>query len=72
MSEEVKNLASKQTVAPRFQVDIKRVISRALRYWYVIVVSLGVALVVSFFKTRYATKIYPITATILIKEKEES
>lgn len=52
-------------------IDVKRIIYRALRFWYIIVLSLMVALAFAFFKTRYATKVYPITASILIKEKEQ-
>jgi capsular exopolysaccharide synthesis family protein len=64
--------AVQQQSHPRFNIDAKRILYQAIQYWYLIVLSLGIALVIAFFKTRYATRIYPVTASILIKEKEES
>ncbi len=58
--------------AQPFNIDIKRVLYMALRYWYVFIISLLLTLLYAYFKTRYAVKIYPVTASILIKEKEKS
>lgn len=53
-------------------IDIKRVIYHALRFWYLVVGFLIICLATAFIKVRYATKIYPVTASIIIKEKEET
>jgi capsular exopolysaccharide synthesis family protein len=55
-----------------FTLDFKRVLSRAIRFWYVIVISLGVAFAIAFYKNRYTQRVYPITASILIKEMQET
>lgn len=55
-----------------FNIDAKRILYRALRYWYLIALSLIIALFTAFFKNRYAVRVYPVTASILIKEKEET
>lgn len=55
-----------------FTLDFKRVLSRAIRFWYVIVISLGVALVTAFYQTRYSEKVYPVSASILIRETQET
>ncbi|MBT1704888.1 GumC family protein [Chryseosolibacter indicus] len=55
-----------------FSIDFKRIVARAIQFWYVIVISLLTALGIAFFKNRYAVRIYPVTASILIKEKEET
>lgn len=64
-------------VAPRqtgitVDIDVKRIVYHALRFWYLVVGSLLICLAVAFFKVRYATKIYPVSASIIIKEKEET
>lgn len=53
-------------------IDYKRVIYRASRYWYWVVLSLIVAVSIAFVRNRYATRIYPVTASIIIKETEET
>src|SRR5690606_27771644 len=53
-------------------IDFKRVLNRCIRYWYVIVACLAVALLVAFLRNRYATRIYPIYSSILIKEGRET
>jgi capsular exopolysaccharide synthesis family protein len=53
------------------QINYKRVIFRILRYWYVVVTSLTIALVAAFLYNRYATRIYPVSASVMFKEKED-
>lgn len=53
-------------------IDFKRIVARTLQYWYLVALCLLVALTITFFKNRYAVRIYPVTASILIKEKEQS
>lgn len=60
-----------QTPPQGFALDFKRVIARAIRFWYVVVISLTIALVIAFYKNRYTQRIYPITASILIREMQE-
>jgi capsular exopolysaccharide synthesis family protein len=54
-----------------FTLDFKRVLARAIRFWYVVVLALGVALVIAFYKNRYTERIYPVTASIIIRETQE-
>lgn len=55
-----------------FTLDFKRVVSRAIRFWYVIVFSLGITLVIAFYQTRYSERVYPVSASILIRETQET
>jgi capsular exopolysaccharide synthesis family protein len=55
-----------------FTLDFKRVISRAIRFWYVIIISFSISLFVSVYKTRYSQKVYPVSASIVIREAEEA
>lgn len=55
-----------------FTLDFKRVLARAIRFWYLIVLSLVATLVISFYKTRYAQRVYPINASIIIRETQET
>lgn len=60
-----------QQVPQGFTLDFKRVLSRAIRFWYVVVISLGLAFTIAFYKNRYTPKEYTVTASILIKEMQE-
>lgn len=53
-------------------LDFKRVLARAIRFWYVVVLSLGIAFTVAFYKTRYSQRIYPVSASIMIREMQET
>ncbi|MCZ8354342.1 MAG: polysaccharide biosynthesis tyrosine autokinase [Cyclobacteriaceae bacterium] len=53
-------------------VNVKRVIARALRFWYLIVASVLAGLAISYVVNRYTTRIYPIKASIIIKENEDN
>lgn len=55
-----------------FTLDFKRVVSRAIRFWYVIVISLAVTLVIAFYQTRYSERVFPVSASILIRETQET
>lgn len=55
-----------------FTLDFKRVLACAIRLWYLIVLSLGVAFAVAFYKTRYSERIYPVSASIMIREVQET
>jgi len=53
-------------------LDLKRVLSRAIRFWYVIALSLVISLTVAFYKTRYSQKVYTVSASIVIRETQET
>lgn len=55
-----------------FTLDFKRVISRAIRFWYVIVLSFSISLFVAVYKTRYSPRVYPVSASIVIREVQET
>jgi len=62
-----------QPVRPQAIVlDFKRVIARAVRFWYLILLSLVLSLVIAFYNTRYSQRVYPVTASILIRETQET
>src|SRR5690349_7031275 len=55
-----------------FSIDFKRILYHVLKYWYWVLLSLVVCISIAFLRNRYATKVYPITASIIIKETEEN
>jgi capsular exopolysaccharide synthesis family protein len=55
-----------------FSIDYKRVIFRALNLWYFVVLSLLVGLTIAYLINRYTTRIYPVTASIIIREPAEN
>lgn len=59
-----------KTSAQGFTLDFKRVLSRAIRLWYVVVLSLGTALAIAFYLTRYSERVYPVSASIIIREMQ--
>src|SRR5438105_257114 len=54
-----------------FIIDYKRIAYRALQYWYLVVLSLALGLTYAYFKNRWATRIYPVTASVIIRENQE-
>jgi capsular exopolysaccharide synthesis family protein len=54
------------------QVNYKRVIAQVIRFWYLIVLSLLAALSIAYLVNRYSTRVYPVTASIIIKEHDEN
>ncbi|RAW01476.1 capsular biosynthesis protein [Pseudochryseolinea flava] len=55
-----------------FQINFKRVADRAVRLWYVTVLSLAIAITLAHLINRYSTPIYPVKASIIIKEGDEN
>jgi capsular exopolysaccharide synthesis family protein len=53
-------------------IDYRRIFFRVVKYWYVIVVSLLLGLTIAYVKNRYATRIYTVNASIIIKETQET
>lgn len=53
-------------------LDYRRVLFRAINKWYIIVISVIVGAVLAFLVNRYTTRIYPISASIIIRESEEN
>ncbi|VAW27258.1 hypothetical protein MNBD_BACTEROID06-1236, partial [hydrothermal vent metagenome] len=56
----------------KFVINYKRVWYRVLRYWYFVLTSVFIALLLAFLYNRYAPKKYAISASIIIKESEEA
>ncbi len=55
-----------------FSLDFKRVAYRAIRHWYILVTALVIAFTAAFYKNRYTQAIYPVSASILIREMQET
>lgn len=53
-------------------INYERIWYRVLRYWYFLVVTMLITIAIAFMYNRYATKIYPMAASIIIKESEEA
>lgn len=62
------NLTSSQGI----NIDVKRIIYQATRFWYLIVLSLIIAFTTAYLRNRYAVRIYPVTASIIIREEQET
>lgn len=52
-------------------LDFKRVLARAIRFWYVVVLFLAVSVTIAFYNTRYSQRVYPINASIMIREVQD-
>ncbi|PKV63236.1 GumC family protein [Pontibacter ramchanderi] len=50
-------------------LDIKALVMRYLRYWYLFVIGAAIALMAAHLYLRYSTPVYSIKATILIKDE---
>jgi capsular exopolysaccharide synthesis family protein len=57
---------------PGIDLNYKRVFARVIKYWYLIVLSLMVAVSVAFIINRYSPRIYPVRASIIILQNEEN
>lgn len=53
-------------------IDYKRILFHALRFWYLILLSLLIGITIAYFINRYATRIYAVTASIMIRENAEN
>lgn len=52
-------------------LDFKRVLYRALKYWYLVLLSVVVALTGAFLYNRYSIPVYEVNASIIIRETQE-
>jgi capsular exopolysaccharide synthesis family protein len=66
------NIQEEKNQPQGFNLDFKRVLARAIRFWYVIILSLSVALAIAFYKNRYTQRTYPISTSIVIREMQET
>ena len=48
------------------KIDFKRLWFRVLQYWYLVLASVVIGLAIAFFHNRYAERIYPVRASIII------
>lgn len=53
-------------------IDFRRIGFFAIRYWYLVLFSLSIALAIAFYKNRYTIRVYPVVSSIIIREKEET
>ena len=53
-------------------INPARILDRIIRFWWVFVITLGIGGLIAFLINRYTTKIYPISASILMKESEDA
>ncbi|MEQ8426134.1 MAG: capsular biosynthesis protein, partial [Cyclobacteriaceae bacterium] len=53
-------------------VNFKRILDRAIRYWYLIFLSLLAAMSIAFLINRYSTRIYTVVASIIVREGNEN
>jgi len=53
-------------------IDYKRIIYRAIRYWYVVLLSLIICCMAAYLINRYSVRTYLITSSILIGENENT
>ena len=60
-----------QQAAEGISIDYKRVLYSAWQYWYFILLSLIIGVTIAYLSNRYATRIYPITASIIVKEEKD-
>lgn len=66
------NFGEEQESKKSLPLDFKRIGYRAIRYWYLVVFSLVACLVYAWYINRYAVRIYPVTASVVIRETEET
>ncbi len=53
-------------------VNYKRLFSNCLRYWYLFLISVSILFLMAYSFDRYATRVYSVDMSILIKESEEA
>lgn len=53
-------------------INLKRVLASAIQFWYLIVLSALVGVVIAYIINRYSLRIFPVRAAIIIKESEEN
>ncbi len=56
---------------PAMSLEYRRVLFQALRYWYLVLLSGLLGLAIAYLMNRYTTKIFPNTASIIIRQVEE-
>ena len=55
-----------------FNIELKRIVYRVVQYWYLVLSCLVIAFSIAVLKIRYAVPIYQVTASLVMKEQEES
>lgn len=72
MTDQLPEIQKQPLSASANSIDVKRIIYHAITKWYLIVLSLAICLSIAYYKNRYTQRIYPISASIIVKEKEET
>lgn len=65
-------LTEAQPASQGIPVNFKRILDRAIRYWYLIALSLLAAFSIAFIINRYATRMYTVSASIIVREGNEN
>lgn len=52
--------------------NLKRIADRAFRYWYIVAVSLVIGVAIAFVYNRYASRVYTVSASIIVREGNEN
>jgi uncharacterized protein involved in exopolysaccharide biosynthesis len=66
------SLAEGQPASSGMPVNFKRILDRAIRYWYLILLSLVSAFAIAFLFNRYSTRVYTVSASIIVREGTEN
>lgn len=53
-------------------INIKRVLTRAIKFWYLLVLSVLIGLSLAYFINRYTTPVYTVSASIIVREGLEN
>jgi uncharacterized protein involved in exopolysaccharide biosynthesis len=67
-----KNLTPGSGQTSTVPVSFKRILSLALGYWYLILLSVLTAVTVAFLINRYTTRVYTVSASIIVREGTEN
>jgi capsular exopolysaccharide synthesis family protein len=55
-----------------FHIDITRIIGRLVRHWYIVLLSVVIAMSIAYYKSRFEQDSYPVTASMIYLGKEET
>ena len=66
------NSLDQRSRTPGFVISPMRVLDRGLRYWYLVVISVVAGITGGWLINRYTTRIFPATATLIVRENEEN
>jgi capsular exopolysaccharide synthesis family protein len=59
-------------VGENLQLDYNRIINQVVNYWYIVLLSIVVGVSIAFLINRYSPHVYPVTASLIVKEAEDA